>query len=86
MSPGLDSVDLSCDGEVLGKSWAQYWVSAAEASPPLSVVFTNRRGGCFYCRSHCTEEIQHFDYDVCQVGDGISVEIGIYSNIYLMKQ
>ena len=31
MSPGLDLVDLSCDGEVLGKSWAQYWVSAAEA-------------------------------------------------------
>ena len=31
MSPGLDLVDLSCDGEVSGKSWAQYWVSAAEA-------------------------------------------------------
>ena len=84
MSPGLDSVDLSCDkcdGEELGAVLGE----RCRGLTPLSVVFTNRRGGCV--AGYIVQRIiQHFDYDVCQVGDGISVEIGIYSNIYLMKQ
>ena len=59
MSSGLDSVDLSCDkcdGEELGAVLGE----RCRGLTPLSVVFTNRRGGCFYCRSHCTEDDSAF--------------------------